>query len=260
MVGARALLRSGDLDAANRAIEKVKTPEAALVRGRIALRRDAWGDALAAFLDAGDTEEARFWQAWCLHFIGKQEEAAREWKTLAGPTRFGRKAAACVLPNGPRLWLSVTERLWPRGRALPEQTEGYADAFDGAESVRALLELQNADGSFGGHDGVPGQGYNDGAITALASEALGLWKSHVPKTLGVEAARGRALDYLEQWAQRENTSPDAFNNPYVLLRARAGAKRGGCGGRDRPDRAEPARGRQLDRLPGGAARRRSTPR
>ncbi len=227
--GARALLRRGDLDGAERAVKGEKTPEAGLVRGTVALRRGAWADALEAFLGAGETDEARFYRAWCMHFVGKHAEAAAEWKAIAGPTRFGRRAAACILPNGPRLWLSGSERLWPRGRTPPEETEGYGDAFDGAESVRALLELQNADGSFGGHDGVAGQGYSDAAITALASEALDLWRARVPEGLGAEAACGRALDYLESWAKRENTSPDAFNNPYALMELLRARRKGAAG-------------------------------
>ncbi|HEX5138373.1 MAG TPA: hypothetical protein VFY93_15460 [Planctomycetota bacterium] len=227
--GARALLLRGDLDAAEKTLARVKSPEAAIVRGRIALRRGKWGDALGEFLDAGGTDEARFFQAWCMHFAGKQAEAEAEWKAIAGPTRFGRRAAACVLPNGPRLWLSASEASWPRGRKLPEESEGYGDGFDGPESVRALLLLQNADGSFGGHDGAVGEGWNDGAITALASEALALWAPRVPKSLGAGAARERALEYLEQWARRENGGGAAFNNPYVLMElVRAGSK-GGAG-------------------------------
>jgi len=227
--GARALLRRGDLDGAERAVKGAKTPEAALVRGTLALRRGAWADAREAFAAAGATEEARFYQAWCMHFVGKQTEAAAEWKAIAGPTPFGRKAAASILPDGPRLWLAASERLWPRGRTPPEESEGYGDAFDGAESVRALLELQNADGSFGGHDGAPGQGYTDAAITALASEALDLWRARVPEGLGTEAARDRALGYLEQWARRANTSSDAFNNPYALLELLRARKKGAAG-------------------------------
>ncbi|MFI5403114.1 MAG: tol-pal system YbgF family protein, partial [Planctomycetota bacterium] len=215
LVGARALLRRGDLEEAEKALGTLKTPEAGVVRGRIALRRGAWGDALAAFLDAGETTEARFYQAWCMQAVGKQTEAVAEWTAIAGPTPFGRRAAACVLPKGPRLWLAASERLWPRGRTPPQTTEGYAEAFDGVESVRALLELQNADGSFGGHDAAVGEGWNDGAITALASEALELWQARVPEGLHVEAARKRALDYLEGWARRDGGN--AFNDAYVLM-------------------------------------------
>jgi hypothetical protein len=164
-----------------------------------------------------------------MHFAGKQAEARAEWKAIAGPTRFGRKAAACVLPGGPRLWLAASEALWPRGRGLPEQSEGYGDAFDGEESVRALLLLQNADGSFGGHDGAVGEGWNDGAITSLASEALAFWAPRVPKPLGAAEARDRALDYLEQWARRGNGGGAAFNNPYVLMELLRARRMGGAG-------------------------------
>jgi hypothetical protein len=216
---ARALLRLGALDEAEAALKGVHSRDAAFVRGGIALRRGAWADGLQAFLDAGETEEARFFQAWCMHRLGRQAEAEQEWRAIAGPTPFGRRAAACVLPTGPRLWLAMSERAWPRGRGLPEETEKYADAFDGAESVRALLELQRADGSFGGHDGATGEGYHDGAITSLGAEALALWGARLPAGLRerAEGARERAVGYLEAWARRGNTGGDAFNNPYVLL-------------------------------------------
>jgi len=212
---AKALIRQGDLDGAEKLLVGKKAP---LLRGRIALRRGAWLDALEAFQRAGDEPEARFYEAWCFHRLGKRADAERFWREMAGPTLWGRRAAACVMPNGPRLWLSMSERAWPRGRALPEQTEGYAEGFDADQSLARLLELQNADGSFGSHHGAPGKGYWDGAITAIAAEALRRWGR-------TGDAYERALAYLVKWSGRGSTGQDAFNNPYVLLQlVRAGRK------------------------------------
>jgi hypothetical protein len=214
---ARTQLRLGDLDGALDTIQGIRDAEAGCVAGYVFLRRGAWKEAQASFAKGGGTPEARFWQAWCLQRLGKQEEAMRMWKALAGPTRYGRKAAACLSAHGPRLWMSETTRLWPRPRALPEATEGFP-AFDAAQSVRLLLGLQNADGSFGSHHGAPGQGFWDGAITALAAGALERWRKHLPKDVAPAAGRARdgALRYLAGWAKRPNARNDAFNNPYVL--------------------------------------------
>jgi tetratricopeptide (TPR) repeat protein len=216
---ARAQLRLGDLDDALETIATIRDAEAESVRGYVFLRRGAWKDARAAFAKAGGTPAARFWQGWCLQRLGKQKEAMRAWKAIAGPTRYGRKAAACLSANGPRLWLSETTRLWPRPRALLEATEGFL-GFDAAQSVRLLIGLQNADGSFGSHHrGAPGQGFWDGTITALAADALERWRRHLPKDVAQAAgkARDQALRYLAAWGKRRNARNDAFNNPYVLM-------------------------------------------
>lgn len=224
---ARTQLRLGDLAGALETLKGIRDAEAERVVGYVFLRQGAWEKARAAFAKGGKTPDARFWQAWCLQRLGKQAEALRRWKELAGPTRFGRKAAACLSDQGPRLWLSETTLLWPRPRALPEATEGFA-GFDAAQSVRLLLGMQNADGSFGSHHGAPGQGYWDGAITGLAAEALERWRKHLPQDVAQAAGRARdqALRYLAEWAKRPNARNDAFNNPYALL-CLARAKRRG---------------------------------
>jgi len=215
---ARAQLRLGDLDGALETIHGIRDAEVESVVGYCFLRRGAWKDARAAFARAGATPEARFWQGWCLQRLGKQAEAMRVWKEIAGPTRFGRKAAACLSAAGPRLWLSETTRLWPRPREMPGATEGFP-GFDAAQSVRLLIGLQNADGSFGSHHGAPGQGYWDGAITALAAGALERWRKHLPKDVARAAGKARdgALRYLAAWARRPSARNDAFNGPYVLI-------------------------------------------
>jgi tetratricopeptide (TPR) repeat protein len=224
---ARAQLRLGDLDGALETLRGIRDAESKSVVGYCLLRRGAWKEARAAFAKAGATPAARFWQGWCLQRLGKQAEAMRVWKELAGPTRFGRKAAACLTAAGPRLWLSETTRLWPRPRELPGATEGFP-GFDAAQSVRLLLGLQNADGSFGSHHGAPGQGYWDGSITALAADALERWRKHLPKDVAPAAGKARdgALRYLAAWAGRPNVRNDAFNNAYVL-RCLVRAKRRG---------------------------------
>jgi tetratricopeptide (TPR) repeat protein len=224
---ARAQLRLGDLDGALETLRGIRDAESKSVVGYCLLRRGAWKEARAAFAKAGATPAARFWQGWCLQRLGKQAEAMRVWKELAGPTRFGRKAAACLTAAGPRLWLSETTRLWPRPRELPGATEGFP-GFDAARSVRLLLGLQNADGSFGSHHGAPGQGYWDGSITALAADALERWRKHLPKDVAPAAGKARdgALRYLAAWAGRPNVRNDAFNNAYVL-RCLVRAKRRG---------------------------------
>ncbi|MHC4818259.1 MAG: hypothetical protein ACYTF8_09415, partial [Planctomycetota bacterium] len=224
---ARAQIRLGDLDGALETIKGLRDAEAQCVVGYVFLRRGAWKEARAAFSKGGKTPAATFWQGWCLQRLGQQAEAMRIWKELAGPTRFGRKAAACLSTHGPRLWLSETTRLWPRPRTLPEATEGFS-GFDAAQSVRLLIGLQNADGSFGSHHGAPGQGFWDGAITALAAEALERWRKHLPKDVAPLAgqARDQALRYLAAWAKRPGARNDAFNNPYTLMCLVRGRRRG----------------------------------
>jgi len=224
---ARAQIRLGDLDGALETLRGIRDAEARCVAGYVFLRQGAWKEARAAFAKGGGTPAARFWQAWCLQRLGKQAEALSLWEAMVGPTRYGRKAAACLSANGPRLWLSETTLLWPRPRALPGVTEG-APGFDAAQSVRLLIGLQNADGSFGSHHGAPGQGFWDGSITALAADALAAWRPHLGRDVAAAAgkARDQALRYLGTWAKRPNARNDAFNNAYVL-RCLVRAKRRG---------------------------------
>ena len=141
--------------------------------------------------------------------------------TASLASAFGRKAAACLLQDGPRLSLVETMRVLPGGGGLPQQTEGVsgAETWKPATSIEFLLEEQREDGSFGSHDGVTGSGHWDPTITVLCAEALSTWK---PKLAAAQAARiERALLAVHRWVEMWSTSEpeptfDAFNAPYVL--------------------------------------------
>jgi hypothetical protein len=224
---ARCLRRRGDLSGAEKILVGVNGAEAEVERGRLALARGEWEKALAALDgaklddDSLRRDEARFWAAFCLDRLGRQDEAKQRFRELSGPTLLGRKAAACLLTNGPRLLLAETPRDFAGIPGLPETTEGLPGAFDSETSVRALLELQRADGSFCGHLDLW-----DPSVTAFALDAIDSWAAKLPaatKARAKEASR-RAQAWLVEWSGREpNPATDPFHQPYVLLAlARAG--------------------------------------
>jgi len=226
---ARLLHRRGDLAGAEKLLAGVNGGEAELERGRLALARGDWEKAFAALdgarLDeqSARRDEARFWAAFCLDRLGRIDEAAARLRELAAPTPFGRKAAACLLGDGPRLLLAENPREHAGLPELPETTEGLPGAFDAESSLRALLELQRGDGSFVGHLNLW-----DASVTAFALDAIDAWTPKLPaatKARAKEAGR-RARSWLVEWSGREpNPFTDPFHQPYVLFTlARSGEK------------------------------------
>ncbi len=221
---ARALLRSGELASARKTLEGLASPAAALARGRTALAAGDWARAEEELAPAAETdepesrEEARFWRAWCLERQGDFQGARAAWTELAGESNFGRRAAVALLES-PRLSLALSVRAWPASDELPETTEvGSPLPLDAGQSLTALLELQNADGSFGDHRSFGGQDPADPAITALAVDALRAWHGKAPAALKkrMAEARERAVEYLARWS-RGPAGLDAFNDAYALM-------------------------------------------
>lgn len=226
---ARAHQRLGDLDAADQALGDGSGPDVELQRGLVALARGDWAQAderLGALELPGDhprAEEARFWAAWAALRLGRADEAWSAFHEIVGPTRVGRRAALCVQPSGPRLplALSVIDAGAELPRELPDETEGLVaeDELDAAAAVRFLLEQQRAGGSWGGHDGVDGEGHWEPAITGIAGDALLAWRAPLADALGarIDAALARADTYLAAWSSRPpNGATGAFNHPYAL--------------------------------------------
>jgi hypothetical protein len=227
LLRARTLIRLGKLDEAEKLARSLSSGEASAAQGLIELRRGDWDSARreldrAANELAGEAgDDARFWSAWCAAMLGDHAAAIARWSELVGPTRVGRRAAACTLPRGPRPYLAVSTRAWPGWKELPEQTEALAGfELDLARSATALLELQRDDGSFGDHAGLEGLGYVDPAITAIAAQTLLRCRGKLPGPLAKRAAAAydRAVAYLRGYAGSENPAfraLDPFNLAYA---------------------------------------------
>jgi len=226
---ARVHLRRGELDEAERALEPTVGPDAGVVRGRLHLARSEFEAARAAFARvpfddplAPACEEGAFWSAWCDLRLGHTSEAFAAFDELAGESRYGRKAAACILPLGPRLWLSETARGVQLGPRLPGQTEGLltGDPFDLGRAISFLLQQQRSDGSWGGHDGAEGFGFWDAGISAIVGQALLEWRDRADPewTEPIDVALERVCEFLDVWSL-ESPSPGsaAFNQPYALM-------------------------------------------
>jgi tetratricopeptide (TPR) repeat protein len=225
---ALAQVRAGRLDDARKTLEHGKSASSEAALGTVCLRTGAWAEALEHFDAAaqgaqGDAQaQAKFWSAWCLEQLGRHDGARAIWKELVGPTTLGRRAAACMLDGGPRLSFGASTLLWPRTKDLPEQSErGEPGDVDLARSVVVLLEMQRADGSFGEQMGADGLGYEDGAITAIAVDALMHVDKKLPGALSATSAkvRERALEFLRRFARDDSQHPaamQAFNDPYAL--------------------------------------------
>lgn len=226
---AAILRRRGDLPGAQKVLGSAPGDEAALERGRQASARGDWEAALAAFGKVGaeaaaELREAAAWGgAFALDRLGRHDEAAARLRGLAGESALGRRAAACLLADGPNLLLAENPvevadvpELLPATEGLPEVPQ-----FDGARSLRALLDLQRSDGSFIGH-----MRLWDASITAFALDAIDAWSAKLPAAgkARAKAARERALQWLVQWSGGPpNPATDPFHAPYVLLTlARAG--------------------------------------
>ena len=220
---ARIALRRDDLKGAITQARRLRGPRAALLRGRIALREGDWKLAAKELQKAAEDEsdarvEATYLLGACLQRQGDLDEARKLWlsiRTAAEP--FGYKAALATQPAGPRPWLAETYRSWPEQDARTSVTETIAPGdFDGRESVQRLLELQKPDGSFTGHNGIVG--YWDGAMTAVAVDALDRWLTKLSASERRRAERSidSALDWLANWGKTRALGTDPFNAPYVL--------------------------------------------
>lgn len=204
-------------------VPKVARPHAK-VRGALKLATEGkWTKALEASDRAIRTagEEAQFLKGLCHQRLGQHAEANEVWSALASESPWGRKAAACLLPNGPRLHEALTLRLLPSAETIASSTENLGVSFSPARSLSLLIELQRADGSFGSHVGALGKGWNDVAITALAVDAMREWESHMPRAIRKRIAPTveRSVTFLQEYARtssRASTRSAAFVNPYVL--------------------------------------------
>jgi hypothetical protein len=156
-----------------------------------ALSGGDWREALEELSGRKD-DESVFWRGWCLRMLGRYSEARDLWRSIVGESRYGKKAAACLLRE-PCLWLSES----PRARA---------GRFDPARAARALAELQREDGSFA--DQNPKDWWAP-AITAIAADALDRFRE--------AEARDRAVRWLSEWTRSGKGGLDAFNAPYVAL-------------------------------------------
>jgi hypothetical protein len=228
LLRARAFLRMGGLDDASRELGSIEGGAADSIRGWIAMRRGSWSlarsqfDAAAKDLEGEAQQDASFWSAWSTAMLGAHSAAAQQWNALVGATLTGRRAAACVLAQGPRPMLAISMRAWPRLAKLPEQSEGdYTAQFDLARSTSALLEMQCDDGSFSDHQGPEGRGAFDPAITAIAVDALAAVESKLAIDVAerARAARKRASSYLLEYAAHEQPcfhAMESFDAPRVL--------------------------------------------
>lgn len=202
---------------------KVKKPHAKIRGARAMAAKGEWGRALdaTARVQRAVGEEAQFLHALCLQRLGRHAEAKEEWKAMASTSAWGRKAAACVLDEGPRLHEAMSLRDFPKLDGLDTTTENLGRRFDAQDSIVSLLEFQREDGSFGGHRGKLGMGWNDPAITALAIDALRIWEPRANRKLrprmteAVSRARGFLRTYVEN-DRRAPTRSAGFINPYTL--------------------------------------------
>jgi hypothetical protein len=206
-------------------------PPPALAAPRAALAASRFEEAASGFAKAAEAlegelaEEARYLEAWCLAQEGRHGEARARWESLLGDTRYGRKAAACLLPGGPRPMHAVSYAAWPDRHGVPATTEvGLEERSDLAPSVDRLVRMQRLDGSFGQQIGIDGAGWVDPAITAIAIDALDRWSSAVERASPANAglvqrareAAARARAFLVRWSQAPTPGSDAFNNAYAL--------------------------------------------
>lgn len=217
----RAWTRLGQLDRATVEIKDVDSASASLQRAIIEMRKGSWSQALKHLdkiqSDDDGNKEVIFRKAWCLHRTGQKAEAFKLWHSIRGDDTIGRRAIACLTPGqNAKLWMIVSERLWPREQKLPPHTEfGTENQFSPIDSVNILLELQRSDGSWSFNE--TGALWS-GAMTALGAEALRIWRDELPVPLRekVDKAHQRAVAYLEKLVLRTPTLLDTFNYTYML--------------------------------------------
>lgn len=213
----RSMARLGRLEEAGKELDGLGGVEVTAQRGRLACAQGEWERGAQAWREVRGVargelwEEATFALGWCLSRLGRPGEARGLWLSMAGESELGRRAAACVLPAGPRLHLASSVRAW---------IEPRVSLIHPARSLRALVELQQGDGSFTATAGFEGAAWGAPAITALALEALRDWQAFVPveEQTAVLLGAERARHFLVQWAG-DPASPRgvrAFNEPRVL--------------------------------------------
>lgn len=198
-------------------------PNDRLQAAQMLIRIGSWDDALKALTALRKNEgspEGQFWEGLCLHRLGRYKEAQMRWTRAVGPTRWGRRAAACLLPRGPHPVLSLSEHSWTTPGASPS-TENPG-AFEGSRALQILLEMQHEDGSFGSHNShVSGTDIYDhwqAAFTGIALQAIIAWKDvNSAKTAKAEAAVTRGREFLVNWSkQPARGNLGAFNYPYAI--------------------------------------------
>ena len=214
-----------------RDLPQAAEPPRPLGAARAALAASRFDEAASGFAKAADAlegelaEEARYLEAWSLAQEGRHAEARARWEALLGDTRYGRKAAACLLPGGPRPLHAVSYAAWPDRHGVPETTEvGLDERLALAPSVDRLLRMQRVDGSFGQQIGMDGAGWVDPAITAIVVDALDRWSSSGEGISPANAAlaprareaAARARAFLVSWSGAPTPGSDAFNNAYTL--------------------------------------------
>ena len=165
--------------------------------------------------------EARFLMGLCQHRRGRHADAQTTWRSMAGPTPAGRRAAACLLPTGPHLPLMISVR--SSVGMTGDTTEGSTARFDADRALQILLETRLPDGSFGDHNSrmIGGRHHNPwaGAFTAIAVDALTAWLPRLgaERKAAASDARAKAISWLKDWSRRSKaTRIDSFNHPYVL--------------------------------------------
>lgn len=187
------------------------------------LRAGAWAEArdlLKALRVEDGSAEGQFWEGLCLHRLGQHAAARTRWLSAVGPSRTGRRSAACLLERGPHPVLSLSERSWTR----PDDSLSteHPTSFDGRNALRILLELQYENGSFGSHYSVVSDtdtyDHWQAAFTGIAVQAIIAWKNSDPAHRGkTEIAIDRSRKFLVNWSkQPPRGNLGAFNHPYAM--------------------------------------------
>lgn len=213
----RALARLGRLEEAKSALEGLGGVVVYAQRARLATRSGEWREASRWWAEARRTargtlqDEATFGLAWAKSRLGEAGLARALWYTMISESALGRRAAACLLRDGPRLGLALSSRAYS---AEAEDLPGSV------QSLRALIELQEPNGAFTATLGFNGNAWCDPAITAIALEALRAWQAEAPVELqgAVLESADLALAFLLEWSldERAPRGAQAFNEPYVL--------------------------------------------
>ena len=186
------------------------------------IRDGSWSEALSlltALRTKSGLPEGQFWEGLCLHRLGRHTEARDRWQQAVGPTRWGRRAAACLLPRGPHPILSLSERTWTEPGA--NSSTQHPKSFDGRLALRILLEMQDEGGGFGSHNSVmtmPMYDYWQPAFTGIAVQAILAWKDKDPQRKAkTESAIDRARKFLVDWSKVPPRGRlGAFNHPYAV--------------------------------------------
>lgn len=226
---ARVLLRQGFPSACLDLLVGLGDGESMHLRGRAHLGEGRFGEAERAFGSAAllgglrRPQHNAYLGAWSLARLGRWEQASLGFDRLVGRGPVGRRAAACLLPQGPFLWLAGSEAI-PRGGApLGSGDTGTpsAQGLDPRRSLGFLLGCQALDGSFGSHEGSLHSGPDRPAITALVGLALGALREELGGSdrAPIDAALVAAETYLLRWSEfapAEGSSGLSLQAPFVL--------------------------------------------